>query len=179
MPGGVERWFHCAFRCSDGWLSEAARGVLGRRASVENKYTCLLLMHQARLTAMQIKYSPPPNYHQYYSPIPTWIPTSQTFSHPRLRWGFMHWVEALPGTGRLPSMVRLPFVVDDMMSIRASSSHCISQVTLQVLLFIIHPDCQIIKGRGLELTLNQRLWMASCRQHISFYCFLSKWEAGF
>lgn len=83
MPGEAERWFHCVFSCGDGWLSEAARGVLGRRASVENKYTCLLLMHQATLTAMQIKHSPPPNCLQYYSPIPTWIPTSQTLSHPQ------------------------------------------------------------------------------------------------
>lgn len=69
MPGEAERWFHCVFRCGDGWLSEAARGVLGRRVSVENKYTCLLLMHRATLTAMQISHAPPPNCLQYYSPV--------------------------------------------------------------------------------------------------------------
>ena len=81
MPGEAERWFHCVFRCGDGWLSEAARGVLGRRASVENKYTLLLLMHRATLAEMQMERSPLPNCLQYYSPIPTWIPSSQTLSH--------------------------------------------------------------------------------------------------
>lgn len=60
MPREAERWFHCIFRCGDGWLSEAARGVLARRVSVVNKYTCPLLMHRATLTAMQINHSPPP-----------------------------------------------------------------------------------------------------------------------
>lgn len=148
MPAEAERSFHCVFRFGDGWLSEAARGVPGRRASVENKYTCLLLMHRATLTAMQINRTPPPNCLQYYSPIPTWIPTSQTLSQPRLRMRFLWGVEKLSGTGCLPSMVLFAFVDDDMTGNRASSSRCISRVTLQVLVFITHPDCQIIKGRG-------------------------------
>lgn len=145
MPGEAERWFHCVFSCGDGWLSEAARGVLGRRASVENKYTCLLLMHRATLTAMQIKHSPPPNCLQYYSPIPTWIPTSQTLSHPPpppdSDEAFLRGVKELSGTDCLPNMVWFPFVDDDMTSIRVLSLHCVSQVTSQVLLFITHPDC--------------------------------------
>lgn len=179
MPGEAERWFHCVFRCGDGWLSEAARGVLGRGASVKNKYTCLLLMHRATLAAMQIERSPLPNCLQYYSPIPTWIPTSQTLRHLRLSWSLLHGGEELPGAGcPPPCMVQFPFVDDDMTSTHASSSHCISQVTSLGLEFIIRPDCQIIKGKGSELSLKQRLWMVSRSPHISFYCFCYKWVAG-
>lgn len=121
MPGEVERWFHCVFSCGDGWLSEAARGVPGRRASVENKYTCLLLMHRATLTAMQINHS------ICFHPF---LPGSPPATHLLALAGFQMRLSAQRRkSSQLPSMVWFSrVVVVDSTGVLATATN-ISQIT--------------------------------------------------
>lgn len=166
MPEEAEWWFHCVFRCGDRWLSETARLLLRRRASIENKSPCLLLIHQAALTTMQISCIPLCNCFQYYSPSPTWISVSQTVAAGSDKAFSVEWKSSSQyGFGP----IRQAFLGHHHTTFLSTS--------LVSVLHIIHPHCQMLQLR----THGQDDIKAVCRSfvEVKYYDVCSKWGAYF